>query len=147
MSIKDAMKELGEKDLQCPCCSGKVSPTSLKTLDKQIGSLENSGAIWWAPNAKTILQNIKKFQWACDTCLNSGKAILAHPDKQTFCDHAPFLAYFDHSKLCSTCNQLFLFSAKEQEFWYETLHFWVQSEAKNCPACRKKARSQKKQKD
>ena len=90
-------------------------------------------------------KRISEFQWACDGCLRSGKAIIAHPEKQTFCSRPPFLAYFDSEKICNTCKQVFLFWAKEQVFWYETLKFWVQSKAKNCPTCRKKARERKNQ--
>lgn len=140
MSLKIIMKAQGRKYLKCPCCGVRNSPTFLKNLFKQIESLEARHAIWWANEASQIIEKISEFRWACDGCLRSGKATIAHPEKQTFCDHPPFLAYFDREKICSTCKQVFLFKAKEQEFWYETLKFWVQSEAKNCPACRKKAR-------
>lgn len=145
MSLKNVMEAQGKKYLKCPCCGGQISPIFLRILFKQIESLEREHAIWWATDAIQIIQTISKFQWACDNCLQSHKAIIAHSEKQTFCDYPPFLAYFDREKICSTCQQLFLFGAKEQEFWYETLKFWVQSEAKDCPTCRKKARERKNQ--
>lgn len=145
MSTKIITKKLNKKHLECPCCKREISPAFLKNLFKQIESLEARHSIWWAENADKIIKEISKFQWACDSCLQSGKAVIAHPEKQTFCDHPPFLAYFDSSKICSTCKEYFIFSAKEQAFWYETLKFWVQSEAKNCLICRKKAREGKNQ--
>ncbi len=135
---------LRRKYLTCPCCRRQISPTCSKTLFKQIESLEKRRAIWWATDADQIIEKIDKFQWACDGCLRSGSAIIAHPEKQTFCDHPPFLAFFDKKKICSTCKEVFLFKSKEQEFWYETLRFWVQSEAKNCLTCRRKARERTK---
>lgn len=144
MSIKKIMKIQGKKYLKCPCCLSQISPSHLNILFKQVESLESKHAIWWARDADKILQNIDRFQWGCDTCLHSRKAIIATPEKQTFCDTPPYLVYFDKELTCSTCNKFFNFSAKEQFFWYETLKFWVQSEAKDCPACRKKARDLKK---
>ncbi len=110
---------------------------------EQIEALERQKAIWWAQTAGEIVQKLSEFHWACDGCLHSKRAIVGNPAKQKFCDHPPFLAYYDEEKTCNTCKRTFIFSASEQKHWYETLEFWVQSEAKDCLECRRKAREQK----
>jgi hypothetical protein len=82
-------------------------------------------------------------RWACDFCIDNGKAIKGIPSKQTFCDYSPFLAYVDSDKECKMCKQVFKFAKEEQQFWYENLGFWVQSEAINCIRCRKNRRAEK----
>jgi hypothetical protein len=112
----------------------------------QVHELARKKSIWWAPGEDEILENLSKFQWACDSCLQSKRAIPANPAKQLFCDYPPYLSYFDKERTCETCGESFVFSASEQKFWYENLGFWVQSEAINCKSCRKKARENKQQK-
>jgi hypothetical protein len=67
----------------------------------------------------------------------------ANPVVQKFCDHPPYLAYFDVPLRCEDCGSTFVFEAKEQQFWYEELKFWVQSRPKQCAACRKLRRERK----
>ncbi len=81
--------------------------------------------------------------WACDMCLKSGRALVANPAHQTFCDHTPFLAYFDQNKRCTDFAKRFAFSAEEQRHWYEQLKFWVQSEPRQCALCRRSRRLRK----
>lgn len=52
----------------------------------------------------------------------------------------PYFAYYDQQKVCVTCRQYFVFSKEEQQYWYEQLKFFVCSEAKDCPKCRKDKR-------
>jgi hypothetical protein len=89
-----------------------------------------------------LLKN-KGFQWACDSCLSLKKAIKANPTKQTYCDHKPILAYYDQTYNCDSCKSDFIFSKKEQKFWYEELGFWIQSKPKHCKDCRKEKRREK----
>jgi hypothetical protein len=86
-----------------------------------------------------------KIHWACDKCLEKGKAILADPTQQTFVDFVPYYAYFDRKFQCRKCGKLFTFSANEQRYWFETLKFWVQSYPKDCIDCRRRKREAKKQ--
>jgi hypothetical protein len=51
--------------------------------------------------------------------------------------------YIDATFPCKTCGTAFVFSAKEQRFWYEELRFYVDSQPRRCPACRKKHRKTK----
>lgn len=68
---------------------------------------------------------------------------MAEPDQQQYVDHPPFFAYFDLEKKCETCGQDYVFSGKEQQYWYETLKFWVQSKPIACADCRRKKREEK----
>lgn len=78
--------------------------------------------------------------WACDKCLADKKAIQATPANQLYCDDYPYLAYFSRTNRCRSCFNAFVFSAKEQQHWYETLRFWGMSVPVRCPACRKQLR-------
>jgi len=86
-----------------------------------------------------------KIHWACDNCLEEGKAILADPKAQTYNDCAPYYAYFDLYFDCRTCKKNFLFSSAEQKFWYESLKFWIQSQPKDCLNCRQEKRKKKRE--
>ncbi|WP_420841919.1 zinc-ribbon domain containing protein [Fimbriiglobus ruber] len=44
---------------------------------------------------------------------------------------------------CEDCKQPFVFTASEQQFWYETLKFWVQSHPKQCISCRRVRRAKR----
>ena len=50
--------------------------------------------------------------------------------------------YIDAYFSCVSCDAVFCFSAKEQEHWYESLGFYVDSCANRCPECRKQKRHQ-----
>ncbi len=65
--------------------------------------------------------------------------------KQEFCRicHCPRYFYVDVGKNCVQCGQDFLFSAKEQKYWYESLKFHFDSVAIRCPKCRRRQRSEK----
>lgn len=82
-----------------------------------------------------------RLQWACAMCFRAGRAIEGHPARQTWCDHNPYFAFVDVTLHCEDCDTDFVFAAKEQQFWYETLKFYVQSRPKQCAACRKARRA------
>ncbi len=65
--------------------------------------------------------------------------------KQLYCPgyHIPKYYYVDEERSCVQCGHTFVFSGKEQKFWYETLQFNFNSRAIRCINCRKKKRSQK----
>ena len=79
------------------------------------------------------------FEWACDSCLQDKKAILANPDQQTYAWN-PNLAYFDKDLICRTCGTNFKFTKEEKQLWYEKLKFWIGSEPVNCQKCRRQIR-------
>lgn len=65
--------------------------------------------------------------------------------KQSLCPicDVPKYFYVDQGKRCVQCGEDFIFSAKEQKHWFETLQFYIYSQAIRCVKCRKLARSEK----
>ncbi len=57
--------------------------------------------------------------------------------------YGPPLWYVDQRRKCRDCGKEFLFSAKEQQHWYEIVRLPIQVSAVHCPACRKKIRHAK----
>lgn len=51
--------------------------------------------------------------------------------------------YVDVLKRCSECRRWFIFFAKEQQYWFEELRFFRDSQCRRCPECRKHLRHQK----
>jgi transcription elongation factor Elf1 len=79
------------------------------------------------------------FEWACDTCLTTKKAVLANTGLQTPSMN-PHLAYFDKNLMCKSCGEEFLFTKEEKRFWFEVLKFWIDSEPVSCLKCRREIR-------
>ncbi|MEM8735510.1 MAG: zinc-ribbon domain containing protein [Planctomycetota bacterium] len=79
--------------------------------------------------------------WQC-LRLDPDTAIRADTARQNFSMY-PRTWYVDAEFRCSRCEEVFCFSAEEQRLWYEELGFYVDSYAKDCPACRKDTRQRK----
>jgi hypothetical protein len=127
--------------LECPSCGnpkllGWGSPPL--SIERELERRHLSP--WWAERGWSVGSGGQRVQWACRHCLDSGRAILADPAKQLYCDWPPYLAYFDTTHECADCHDDFVFSKEEQRFWYEELGFWVQSRPKQCSNCRRKRR-------
>lgn len=82
------------------------------------------------------------FEWACDDCLNSKRAILANPGAQETASD-PHLAYFDTALSCSTCQSDFQFKKEEKQAWYESYKLPIHAEPNNCLDCRRAIRQEK----
>ncbi len=124
-------------NLSCPCClklRSYENATPLPDLEEEILQKQ---LLWWGKPG-WILNEAKKgtLQWACSHCLKKQKAIRAYPEAQKYLDHPPYLAYFATEIACEDCKETFVFSAQEQQYWYEELCFWVQSRPKHCKTCR-----------
>ncbi|MFN7936821.1 MAG: zinc-ribbon domain containing protein [Bryobacteraceae bacterium] len=63
--------------------------------------------------------------------------------KQAYCCDVPRYFYVDAERTCVQCGERFVFGAREQKYWYESLGFHLDSTAIRCVRCRKKKRSQK----
>lgn len=128
----------------CPFCKSERGISYTKTLQSleksynaQCGhlygrSLEEGWAIKAAATRRLI--------WACDDCLESGKALAAKPWLQVPSIVGPYFAYSDRICTCADCGVEFLFSAEEQAYWYESLQFVRASYPKQCPKCRRNRR-------
>jgi hypothetical protein len=55
----------------------------------------------------------------------------------------PRLFYSPRLRTCRRCGRVFIFSAREQKYWYEDLKFYVDSTAVECVTCRKQEREGK----
>jgi len=114
----------------------------LLALEQQVR--DHNADPWRRPPGWSVEEARKgRLQWACAYCVEQGRALIARPWIQTFCDALPYFAYYDRTLTCTDCQTSFVFSAREQQYWYETLMFWVQSRPKQCPACRRKRRQDK----
>ena len=69
-------------------------------------------------------------------------AVRGEPHKQMYCCDPPKYFYVDEPRTCIQCKQPFVFGAKEQKYWFETLKFNFGSHAIRCVSCRKKRRSE-----
>jgi len=63
-------------------------------------------------------------------------AIPADIEKQNYSLY-PRTIYVDLEKQCVQCQRWFIFYAEEQKHWYETLHFYIDSDCVKCCECRK----------
>lgn len=130
-------KKRVKKLAKCPCCKNNVEQSDMqRTIALRFPEERVSG---WANF--DLFKEIQNYQWACDPCLFKRKALIGNLKKQLFCDHTPYLAYFDRTKTCRTCNETYTFTKEEQVYWYENLGFWVQSVSVNCTSCRKAIRT------
>ena len=128
----------------CPCCKKprSIDATPLLQQEEELRR-KNADPHRRAEGWSVEVAQTGRLQWACNLCLKNGKAIKANPAIQTFCDWEPYFAYFDVELRCEDCQQQFVFSPKEQQFWYENLKFWVQSRPKQCVSCRRARRQTK----
>lgn len=72
-------------------------------------------------------------------------AVRGNIKSQSFCRmcHVPRYFYINQDKTCVQCGKDFVFSAKEQKYWYESLKFHFDSTAIRCPKCRRTQRNVK----
>ena len=63
--------------------------------------------------------------------------------KQVFCCAFPHFYYVDITETCIQCHEDFVFSAREQKYWYERLQFNLYARAVRCPTCRRRQRTEK----
>lgn len=67
-------------------------------------------------------------------------AIPAVIEKQSYSIY-PRQLYIDIEEQCVDCHRTFIFFAKEQQYWFEELRFWIDAHAIKCFECRKKTRA------
>jgi hypothetical protein len=67
-------------------------------------------------------------------------ALIAETNKQNF-SICPREYYVDVLRSCRTCHRQFIFFAKEQRYWFETLRFFVDADCVHCPDCRRESRT------
>ena len=126
-------------ELVCPCCRvtrGDRAKQYLLNIEEKCN--RDRVKVWWLNEGWSIQAAIaRSLKWACPICLKRSIAIEGKPWLQTWCTYTPYFAFFDVELNCEDCQNKFIFSASEQQFWYEKLQFWVQSRPKQCQRCRK----------
>lgn len=70
-------------------------------------------------------------------------AVRGDPRRQLFCCEIPRYFYVDADRTCRDCGARFVFSAREQKHWYETLGFRLDANAVRCLPCRRSFRRDK----
>jgi hypothetical protein len=85
----------------------------------------------------------RRWYWACDECLTQGKAIPTQLDKQNHTTALPHMAYVNRDFVCEDCGCKTVFSASEQQHWFEDLQFFTWVYPKQCRACRQSRRARK----
>jgi hypothetical protein len=67
-------------------------------------------------------------------------ALLAGPGRQNCGMGGPHYIYLDIRRVCRDCRSPFVFTATEQQHWFETMLLWNEIIARSCPDCRRKQR-------
>ena len=135
----------------CPCCSTKRSKSETLQLNEFVQKLfewyPRWCESWYGDNENKAYKFYTSSQngWACDVCIREGLVLVGNAREQEFLDWPPYFTYRDETHRCRNCEKEFLFSKEEQKYWYETLKFWVQSDAVNCKTCRAEKRERRKE--
>ncbi len=66
--------------------------------------------------------------------------LIARTEEQNY-SVFPRLYYVDVLRTCRFCGRRFVFFAKEQRYWFETLKFFVDADCVLCSDCRRESRS------
>ena len=139
------MKKSKIKLAKCPCCSAERHRTEIQTCISFLEKIERQEFRHYKKlqlNQYTYDSFIdSRFEWACDSCLESKKAILASPGLQET-PWTPHLAYFDTQLNCYSCKNEFLFKKEEKRAWYESYKLPVNAQPDNCLDCRRKIQNQ-----
>ena len=140
------MKRQKKKYAKCPSCQSEKYRTEIMICLSMLDKIERKLHKHYKElNIDTYDRFIDcDFEWACDSCLEDKKAILANPELQTYAWN-PNLAYHDKNLVCRTCGVNFKFTKEEKEHWYEKLKFWIDAEPVNCLNCRRQIRLLKKE--
>lgn len=84
--------------------------------------------------------------WQCDPAFKPKLprgAVAGDVEKQVFCEYyVPKYFYVDETRRCFQCGNEFIFSAREQKYWYETRKFNFHSVPIRCASCRRQRRSE-----
>ena len=84
---------------------------------------------------------VQDYKWAvCPRCILKGRALVGDVSKQNYGIGGPIRAYWDQQRQCQYCGRDYLFTAQEQQFWYEEQNFTTQSAPIGCIVCRKEVR-------
>lgn len=80
---------------------------------------------------------IRRGHWDYDDeVIYPESVLIADASKQNYSMY-PRKYYVDMLKTCRGCKRPFIFFAREQKHWFETLRFYVDADCVHCPECRR----------
>ncbi len=132
-----------KKKITCPCCRSTVTERNIGQALRDIRKVSGIYIPYDSKQNNLELALLNNYQrWACNDCLQTGKAIKADPDRQpngSFMSHdTEYLAFWDSNWIdCRDCGESFVFSKEDQLFYYQTLGKVRDARAVRCLACRK----------
>ena len=139
------MKRSKTKLAICPCCLIEKHRTEIQTCVSVLEKMERQA---FKHYKELQLEKYtygsfvdSSFEWACDSCLENKKAILATLGLQEI-PWTPHLAYFDTHLNCYSCKKEFVFKKEEKKAWYESYKLPINAQPNNCLDCRRKTRNQ-----
>ena len=141
------MRKKQKKYPICPCCSTPRNPSEMREVRKKMKTWLLKEQRKRNPSLLTEPLLYHYFDadncyWACDLCWETKTLLPTKIEEQNFCTQA-HLAYFDTTHECQRCQKIFCFTAREKQYWFEELKFWVESVPIHCLECRKVVRNRK----
>ncbi|MFK8102174.1 MAG: zinc-ribbon domain containing protein [Saprospiraceae bacterium] len=140
------MKKKKVKGYRCPACRQYRYQSELSIALKILqGYYRVTMPSYYSSFKNEIIESFtnEDMDWACDDCFQQKRAIPAVPSA-IFDGGEPHLAHYDTALTCERCAVDFTFSKSEKKFWFEGLKFHADARPKNCVACRKLVRAEKK---
>lgn len=138
------MKRSKQRYATCPSCVIEKHRTELRICMSRLVQWERQAhpqlKDWGIDAYGSLLA--ADFEWACDACLASGRAILAAPAAQVT-PWSPHLAYGDTLLQCTSCRADFVFEKSEKRVWYESYKLPTRAQPQECLPCRRAKRVQK----
>lgn len=135
------MKKPKNKLAKCFCCLTEKHRTEIQTCISILEKIERQDFKHYKElqlDQYTYGSFVDaNFEWACDSCLEKKRAVLAIPGLQET-PWTPHLAYFDTQLNCYSCKKEFLFKKEEKKTWYESYKLPINAQPNNCLDCRKK---------
>lgn len=142
-----------ERKATCPACGKPRDVDGQKLLRATEAAWFKREAAFYPPTSllRPLADGMRRLAaeghpdwfWACDRCLRSKRALGANIAKENLGMGTPFAAYVDRPYRCEDCDAKSVFTAREQQHWFETLGFLIWVYPKQCAACRAKRRRQK----
>jgi RNase P subunit RPR2 len=155
ISVTRLKDTFGKTAVTCPSCKQNVRlkdtpllsifvkkaeaglyPKTFNTIDDLNGTIQTS--IDYYAEAAQVEQCHQYKSWGCNKCVKAEKAIIADFSKQQPSFGGPYIMYLDKTFNCKYCETPFVFSAREQQYWYEELNLVIDAIATRCEECRKK---------
>lgn len=128
-------------NINCPLCKKDT------TFENSTLSLPQVKDYYKIKRTSLPIKKIRngEIEWCCLDCKEQENIIIANWKNQTTkgylsAEWQAILYYKAKSINCKNCNKAFIFSAEEQQKWYEEYKIFTDVSPKQCLACRRNAR-------